>query len=614
MFFSKIWLFLVGAFALVVLAVAIALPKPAHRTATARQDRALRRACSVANIILRDNARWRVQLAGQLARADAPAGAPKLRLDTILLAASKDDTVSTQAHESAKRALAEYTFAGTAPDFVILLDARGRVVAQSGYSGDNIAGRSLRGIPVIDDALRGYLRDDLWLENGTLYRVAASPVVTQRREWAGAVVIGNTIDKELAESFAQKLEVAIAFYAAGQPVAANSPVQIHDAVLAELSAVPQRSGAQDLEAGCYENEIFTITSGDKRYAGVISRLPGEAGEADGFFTVFIERDVAGGLFAAIGALKKDDFSDFPWLMLSLGLILVVGGGLALLIFEVDKPVRKLAGDAVKLAQDETERLDETAHRGKHGSIARSINIAVDKLRRDTRAARRDLDQLLGPAPDASGAAPATESLPGAVAPAPAAPPPSQFRFSDGSAPSPSPAAPPPAPAPAMSAPEGPVPPPPIALPPKVPGKAGDRTPPPIPTARPPSIADTAGEEILAAGAAAQGDDGDFDGPTRVANPSKSLLDAAGAGAMESGAQAAPDQDQDEAHYRQVFDEFIALKKQCGENTSSLTFSRFAGKLRTNRDALMAKHGCQKVRFQVYLKDGKAALKASPIKA
>ena len=38
---------------------------------------------------------------------------------------------------------------------------------------------------------------------------------------------------------------------------------------------------------------------------------------------------------------------------------------------------------------------------------------------------------------------------------------------------------------------------------------------------------------------------------------------------------------------------------------------FANKLRKNRDALMARHGCASVRFHVYIKDGKAALKASP---
>ncbi len=78
------------------------------------------------------------------------------------------------------------------------------------------------------------------------------------------------------------------------------------------------------------------------------------------------------------------------------------------------------------------------------------------------------------------------------------------------------------------------------------------------------------------------------------------------------AQLAED-DAESAYYQQIFNDFIALKQQCGEKTENLTFERFAKKLRNNRDALIAKHGCRTVKFQVYAKDGKAALKASPVR-
>ncbi len=58
---------------------------------------------------------------------------------------------------------------------------------------------------------------------------------------------------------------------------------------------------------------------------------------------------------------------------------------------------------------------------------------------------------------------------------------------------------------------------------------------------------------------------------------------------------------------------MALKRRCGESIDNLTYDRFLTKLRANRDALMAKHGCRTVKFQVYVKDGKAALKASPVR-
>ena len=66
-------------------------------------------------------------------------------------------------------------------------------------------------------------------------------------------------------------------------------------------------------------------------------------------------------------------------------------------------------------------------------------------------------------------------------------------------------------------------------------------------------------------------------------------------------------------WQRVFQEFLAVKQQCGESTTSLTFDKFQGTLQRNKDALVGRHGCSRVRFTVYVKEGKAALKASPVK-
>ena len=70
---------------------------------------------------------------------------------------------------------------------------------------------------------------------------------------------------------------------------------------------------------------------------------------------------------------------------------------------------------------------------------------------------------------------------------------------------------------------------------------------------------------------------------------------------------------DEVHFQDVFHEFLAVRERCGESGDGLTFEKFAGKLRKNRDQLVQKYGCRTVRFQVYVKDGRAALKATPVR-
>ncbi len=67
-------------------------------------------------------------------------------------------------------------------------------------------------------------------------------------------------------------------------------------------------------------------------------------------------------------------------------------------------------------------------------------------------------------------------------------------------------------------------------------------------------------------------------------------------------------------WRAVYDDFIRTKKQCSESTDGLTFEKFAQTLKKNRDALMQRHACKRVeKFSVYVKEGRASLKATPVK-
>ena len=612
MFFSKIWFFIVAIAAGVAITIALVMPRPAERATNAQERLRLQRACSVTDILMRDNARARIQLAGEFARASD--------LAPIAAEAAKGDLVSGEQNGKAKRVIADLLkdTEGTKPDFVVLLDGRGRVVSRTGIE-DNVYGDSLAGYFIVDEALAGYVRDDLWYLDGKLYRIAASPVLSANLDWAGAVVLGHSIDKDFAKSLGDSLQVSISFYMGDSSVASNNPVQVHSDVLALIET--QRKAEKKLS--CSEREPQTVRAGNTEYSAMLSELPGEAGLQGAFYAVFIERPQAMGFSGTFSQVRKDDlsFSEFPWIKLAVLFVFIVGIGLGLMIWETDLPLRRLNAEAVELAKgdgakDETrERLNED-HRGKFGSIARAVNIVVDKLSRDARAAKKDLDQLMGPAPasstGATAAAPA--ALPGMdiLAATPAPPPPSQFQFSG--KPSARPAGPPPkTPPPTAGGPaanlaggdtdfdlgipkpppssggldlSGHTPPPAIGLP--------GKPPPPLPKAG-------AGSPVVQRVVDA------VSGPVRLPKdgqatiaeaPSDDLLAAAG---------------KDSATYQSIFEDFVALKKKCGESIESLTYEKFAKKLERNRDALIEKHGCKSVKFQVYIKDGKAALKASPEK-
>lgn len=560
MFLSKIWFFLVGVAAATALTIALLLPRPSQRQQAAEEQQRITTACDVVNILLRTNARNRIDLADKFARSE-------LDLGGILKTVNGKSKVSDEAYKQGRTAASKLleSTTGAKPTFIILVDRSGRVVARVGIDDKN-RGDRLSGYYLVDDALDGYLRDDLWLIENQLYLVAASPVISGG--YAGAVIIGHRMDKEFAEQFVTQLGVDVNFYADGELMAASNTPSIHKSVLGQYARLS--SSETPLADDCRTFEPFAIDLGTDQFTALIARLPGEAGDRGAFFAVFVQRPAALGMMATLNTVKQEDmsFSNFPWVSLAIGFLVIVAIGIALMVFETDLPLRKLSGAAVRLAKGETERFDEEAHRGKFGSIARSVNIRLDKMEREAKAKKTDLDDLLG----GSSASALPVAGPGGMSRPAQTPPPSEFKFNAGK--QPRAATPPPVAPPKRAA----------TPPPAIPARAG--TPPPVPGA---------GKSAAP--------------PTPVpAQPTAEQAPEAAASAPAANADS-----DEEAQFRSVFQKFLQTKKECGESTSNLTYEKFAAKLRKNRDTLMAKHNCRAVKFQVYVKDGKAALKATPVK-
>lgn len=93
-------------------------------------------------------------------------------------------------------------------------------------------------------------------------------------------------------------------------------------------------------------------------------------------------------------------------------------------------------------------------------------------------------------------------------------------------------------------------------------------------------------------------------PARAAAPE--LLKGAAAAAPPSAAEV-------DAHWQEIYQEFLRTRAQCGEASEGLTYEKFKVKLEGNKAQLISKYACRSVRFQVYVKEGKAALKATPVK-
>jgi hypothetical protein len=583
-FLSKIWFFLVALAGAIALTIALVMPRPAQRTLVAEEQQRLVVACGVVDILLGDDARNRVDLAGQFSRTPEIVGA----LETASGQEKLDEARMKTVRDVGEKVI--NTIQGRKPDFAMLIDRKGRVVARVALDandfGDVAAGR-----PLVDDALAGYLRDDLWAHNGTMYFVSAAPVIKRDPpvSYVGAVVLGHQVTNALAQRLVKSIDVELGFYLGKDDVAGSKSLAADAGPM--LDIVKKSSG--EMGRDCQANKPIAVTSGKDEYTGIVARLPGEAASKNAFYSVMIKRPTTVGFAGTLKVVTQSDlsFGNFPWILVGGAFIVVLGVGIVLMLVEADRPLKRLAADAVKLAKGETERLSEDAHGGKFGSIARSVNIHIDKLGREAKTAKKDLDQLLGPAPEGSLGtidllATALPSVrPGGAGPS-APPTPSDFKFND--------------PPPALSVPARPTPMP-ASPPPKpaFPPPAALNTPPPKPAPVAPPRAPT--PPAFAATPAP---------PVAPSALGDSLDDDILGGAGDKPADAAQDL---ESHFKQVFEQFVSVKKSCGEPTSGLTYAKFSEKLVKNRDDLIAKTGCKEVRFTVYVKDGKAALKATPVK-
>lgn len=85
-------------------------------------------------------------------------------------------------------------------------------------------------------------------------------------------------------------------------------------------------------------------------------------------------------------------------------------------------------------------------------------------------------------------------------------------------------------------------------------------------------------------------------------------------ARSAPARAAADRESPSADpYREVFDSFVAAKKQAGEATSKLSYETFRKTLEKQADQLRSSKGFKDVNFGVAVKDGKVSVVARPKK-
>ncbi len=509
-------------------------------------------------------------------------------------------------------------------DLLVALDRTGEAIAAHWPDGPDKVGRGLAGFPAVQSALRGFVQDDIWslsLDADTpdaakVYRIAARPVIANGR-YVGAVVHGQSLDAEFANTLAQRLKAQVLFFrgsvilASGQPGVdgfVSAPDQVVATPIERLLQPDQdfltkgRSSVEFLQGDAMA--VYTLVVGEA------ARIEGSN---VGYAIVRTVPRMESALEFVTGATAQDwqeMASSTPGIILFTSLFFVLLLGFVFFSVEHGRPLKKLRKAIDRLAAREVDRINIYGVSRKHRRLAESINKAIDKAVQDVaeKLGKKpaDIDQILGPSdgqdrvssalftfpdgggeeippppPGSEGGSPGAPAVPGAppAAPvsAPAAPVPTSAPAAPVAAPAPSPAAPAPLGTPAAA--------------------------PPMPSDSVPPADDGGMFGGMAPLDLAAEEDED---KTEIAGVPEELLRAAQRDEV-------PPPIDENAYFHQIFEEFVAAKKRCGERTDNLQYERFSQTLQRNRDALIERYGCKSVRFQVYVKEGKAALKATPVR-
>jgi hypothetical protein len=453
-------------------------------------------------------------------------------------------------------------------DLLIAVDGEGRIVAQEGRKPAR-AGAGLGKVPLVERALSGFMGDDVWVYDGVVYRVAARPII-DRGVYAGAIIHAQKLDDVLAQRMSERLGgPSIGFFFRDRVIAGYTPTDRPGApTQAELATqLAGIRGDERLKRG----ERTEPVDVEGRSRAVFSLVAGSASALDVGYALARSYKTLPTPFAIFDQATTEDVQSLPRLWLVLGLLALFAVANAIMYLERDRPLAIFRAQVTKIAEGQAEELDLPQLIRQHRSIGEQVHRAIEKMVEKGGGSRQkpkaNLDEILGPAP---------ESLTS-----------SAFSFGDEKADQSGAYKPPAVLPPPGASPARVMPPPAPMKPPPAPGKAA-KSPQPV-EARERSNDDKSVALSLDA--------------LRAPTPNNSNGSSRHLSSEE------------EEHFREVFAKFLELRKQCGENTNDLTYERMLGTLQKHRDQILqSRPDAKGVRFTVYAKDGKAALKAAPRKA
>lgn len=377
-------------------------------------------------------------------------------------------------------------------EILFAVDPRGVVVGRTGLN-ENEVGQYVGGLPLVERAIAGNVRDDLWDISGTAYRMAARPVISQGRYLVGAVVHGMSVQQRFVETMAQLVPGAsVLFFGPEGTYAGFTPIPERGAVAAPPIATLGDQVRAAVQRDDWKQRGATAAFTLPEHGGVVvyASLPGLVGAAGGGIALGRSAPTMPSDF--LMKASKEDMARVPWAMIIGAVVALSLLGMLLVYIEYDSKKKRLVAAFQALTKGPGAHLDPLTLSGFARDAAVAANDAIDAV------VKREVERSGGRLRDVG----ALENLLGPAEPGmPAAP---------------------------------------------------------VNTRKPMSA------------------------------------------------------DEEQRHWREVYEQFMAKRRETGEPTD-LAWDRFTQTLQRNKEQVQSKVTCKGVRFQAMVKDGRATLRATPVR-
>lgn len=548
---SKLWLFLLSMLCGLGALLLMTLEPELRRRESDEQQARLLRAGPLATQILSNQAHQLVAAAVQMS-SDAI-------LQTSLNEMGRGQGELAILHTTAQTQLRQLN-RDFGAGLVMVTDARGRVLARIGHD-EAVYRDPVDGFPVVESALRGYRLDDLWLLDGALYRVAASPIVAPNRDrYVGALIVGQVLGSDTVRLLSRMTGVDAVFLA-GKDIAASSltgPAAGLDvqAILAARKSMLAPGASPSASQG-QGGLLRAPQPGPERWLGFVE-LPGEASHQGGLLLLVAEVTPN----RTLPGLLRDAVQHGKPTQSLLGLLGVVALfyfiGLAILRVESTALAQREAAAEVRRRRVEQPRAELRPSSGSmREPLATSAASSASSVSSVSDISESQIEEY---EPQEAGAASGRRALS------------SQSVNELG----------------VVSASENSA------------HSAETVVASPMRWA-----AETANSGELAHEADPAASDQQWG---NLPPPSSNFEPTLVAGAPGGNSEIT---DADASFY-QVFQEYVMARERCHESVEGLSYEQFRQRLVESRAQIMRQHECRAVDFQVYIKDGRAALRATPL--